>query len=61
MVDKDQHECHAVFIEAYDTRFDMSHTTCWIRQNLRMSDRVSPPKAYDRRSDMSYTILLDDV
>ena len=26
----------------------MSHTTCWIRQNLRMSDRVSPPKTpYD--------------
>ena len=22
----------------------MSHTTCWIRQNLRMSDRVSLPK-----------------
>ena len=30
--------------KAYDTRSDMSHTTCWIRQNLGMSDRVSPPK-----------------
>ena len=28
----------------YDTRSDMSHTPCWMRQNLRMSDRVSPPK-----------------
>ena len=27
-----------------DTWSDMSHTTCWIRQNLWMSDRVSPPK-----------------
>ena len=32
--------------KAYDTWSDMSHTTCWIQQNLRMSDRVSvsPPK-----------------
>ena len=30
--------------KAYDTRSNMSHTTCWIRQNLRMSDRVSPHK-----------------
>ena len=33
----------------------MSHTTFWIRQNLRMSDRVSTPKAYDIRSDLSQT------
>ena len=29
--------------KAYDTRCDLSHKTCWIRQNQRMSDRVSPP------------------
>ena len=30
--------------KVYATRSDMSHTTCWIRHMLRMSDRVSPPK-----------------
>ena len=30
--------------KAYDTQSDLSQTTCWIRQNLRMSDPVSPPK-----------------
>ena len=29
--------------KAYDTQCDLSHTTWWIRQNLRMCDRVSPP------------------
>ena len=32
------------YCKAYDTRSDMLHTTCCIRQNLGMSDRVSPPK-----------------
>ena len=39
--------------KAYDTRSDMSHTTCLIRQNMRMSDRVAPHKAYDTQSDLS--------
>ena len=36
---------------------------CWIRQNMKMhmSDRVSPPKAYDTRSDMSYTMVSNGV
>ena len=45
----------------YDTRSDLSQTTCWIRQNLRMFDRVSPSKAYDTRSDMSYTEVSNGV
>ena len=48
-------------IKAYDTRSDLSHTTCWIRQNLKISDRVPPPKAYDTRSDMSYTMVSNGV
>ena len=28
----------------HDTWCDLSQTTCWIRQNLRMPDRVSPHK-----------------
>ena len=40
------HHCnpHINTSKAYDTRSEMSHTTFWIRQNLRISDRVSPPK-----------------
>ena len=40
-------KCPTFFMKvhkAYDTRSDMSHTTCWMRQNMRMPDRVSPPK-----------------
>ena len=47
--------------KAYDTRSDLSQTTCLIRKNLMMSDRVSPPKAYDTRSDMSYVMVSNGV
>ena len=54
----DPTRCYA---KAYDTRSGLSQMTCWIRQNLRMSDRVSHPKAYDTRSDMSYTMGSNGV
>ena len=47
--------------KAFDTRSDLSQTTCWVRQNLRMSGRVLSPKAYDTRCDMSYTMVSNGV
>ena len=40
------YSCRTLYhrFKAYDPRSDLSQTTCWIRQNLRMSDRLSPPK-----------------
>ena len=46
--------------KAYDTRSDLSQTTCLIQQNLKKSDRVSPPKPMIHGL-MSYMMVSNGV